>query len=332
MEWKVLAGVRFLLAWIVFCGHLRWFVPAESSILLKIFGDLDGFTAVLGFLLISGYSIGHSIARQPQGFYQRRLLRLYPLYALAIVASLLPFAVLGSSIQSIAAPQTFLMPRLKEVVGNLLFLQGFTVDPIASNPIVWTLSVEVLCYVLAPLFIKMSSRLLLAFIAISAIAFAFYPYLHDHYNLAYYSHLKYGLGFLLLLWAWLLGFLYARDQGSKLFKGLILGLGVVLARINGYSPIFSPFTYASTALVVMYARFIKLPATVLNGLNYLGDLSYPLYLFHVSALIFAACVLHIRGEFKLAGFTLLVSMAAYHLVDVPLRVRKRLNRVPSSTT
>jgi peptidoglycan/LPS O-acetylase OafA/YrhL len=93
MQWKVLAGLRFFLAWIVVCYHLKNFIPDYGKDFLCTFGKLNGLTAVLGFLLISGYSIAHSLTKNPEGFYNRRFLRIYPLYFCAVIVSLIPFLI-----------------------------------------------------------------------------------------------------------------------------------------------------------------------------------------------------------------------------------------------
>jgi peptidoglycan/LPS O-acetylase OafA/YrhL len=58
MLWPLLGGVRFLLALIVVGTHLIFFSPpCEWSHGLL---NLSGFAAVLGFLIISGFSIAAS--------------------------------------------------------------------------------------------------------------------------------------------------------------------------------------------------------------------------------------------------------------------------------
>lgn len=316
MEWKVLAGIRFLLAWVVCCSHLKWFGISELKILS--FYHLDSFSAVLGFLLISGYSIGISVKKRTEGFYQRRLVRLYPLYFFSIIFSLIPFAFLGERIPSPTA-EVFVKPEWLDVVSNLFFLQGFTSDPISSNPILWTLSIEVFFYLFAPVLIRMSSRNILILTILSALLYMRYPRL----GLPYYSHIKWGIAGLLLLWPWLLGFLYSREEEHRdVLGGLMIGLGCLALAFNSYEENFTSFTYVLSCLAVMYGAKISLPKPVGNAFNYLGDLSYPLYLFHVPAYVLGYSMLKINAPLGLAAFALLVSAAFYHGVDRPLRFRK----------
>src|SRR4051812_3996977 len=69
-SWALLAGLRFFLAFIVFAGHLSWF--ADLGAILTGVSSFGGRPAVLGFLLISGLSIGHSIVSRPEGYFRRR--------------------------------------------------------------------------------------------------------------------------------------------------------------------------------------------------------------------------------------------------------------------
>src|SRR5258708_539640 len=63
-NWDVLSLVRFLLALFVAVYHLSFFTDVGPARMLIKLGP---FEAVMSFLLISGYSIGHSIAKKPEG-------------------------------------------------------------------------------------------------------------------------------------------------------------------------------------------------------------------------------------------------------------------------
>src|ERR1700721_1783490 len=84
--WDVLSLLRFLLAFVVAVGHLDPFAALGP---LRAVENLGSFEAILGFLLISGYSIGHSIQKKPVGFTRRRMLRIYPVYLAAVVLTFL---------------------------------------------------------------------------------------------------------------------------------------------------------------------------------------------------------------------------------------------------
>jgi peptidoglycan/LPS O-acetylase OafA/YrhL len=78
MRWDLLGLMRYLLASIVAISHLKWYLAGAQPIYRV--AEFSGLVAVLGFLLISGYSIAASYEREPQGYFFRRFLRIVPLY------------------------------------------------------------------------------------------------------------------------------------------------------------------------------------------------------------------------------------------------------------
>jgi peptidoglycan/LPS O-acetylase OafA/YrhL len=286
---------------------------------------LGGQSAVLGFLLISGYSIANSITRNPKKFYSRRLLRIYPLYVCAIFASLLPFLLLGSTIHSLHGEYS--QPSVATVLGNLVFMEGFVVKTIDSNRLLWTLSIEFFCYLLAPIFIKLNNKELLLLIGISSLSYASFPYYFSKMSGAsaagfHYAFLSYGFGFILLLWAWLLGFYYFRNDQKDDAKVLLIALGCFLLDQNKVvSARWDIATYIMSGIILIYSPQIKPPSIIQNLLEYLGNISYPLYLFQMPVLILSFSV-GVRNSFALALLVMLASVFFYHAVDVPIRLRK----------
>lgn len=327
MKWKVLAGLRFFLALIVVSYHLKDFVPNYGKDLLCQLGKFNGMAAVLGFLLVSGYSIAHSITKNTKGFYQRRILRIYPLYVCAVLVSLIPFLILGSKVEVFFGVVS--QPELWTVIGNLMFWQTFVVDTLQSNNPLWTLAVEVFCYLLAPVFVKLSNKVLAVFIGLSAIFYGAYPYVYGKFfpdsSLPVYSAWKFGIPFCFFLWAWLSGFLYYRlSQNKKGFlKGLILGLGVLLLAINhNHLGKLGIVTYLLSCVVLVISSNVQIPKLMFKFFDYLGDISYPLYLFHMPAFIFLSGTLKIKSSPILFLFALFISILFYHIIDVPLRLKK----------
>jgi peptidoglycan/LPS O-acetylase OafA/YrhL len=101
---------------------------------------LGGKAAVLGFLLISGISIGHSYYNSQSGFLKRRFLRVYPLYFFAVLFGVFTQYFLGSPYQ---------LPNINMVaagigtsIGNFVLLQGIAVNTITNNGPLWSLGVE----------------------------------------------------------------------------------------------------------------------------------------------------------------------------------------------
>jgi peptidoglycan/LPS O-acetylase OafA/YrhL len=135
--------------------------------------------------------------------------------------------------------------------------------------------------------------------------------------------LRYGLPFALFAWVWLLGFLYFSKKEENSVKMMLVGLGSLVLFLNPVSTgKTGRFTYFFSSLVLIYSPYVKLPKPLLNIFNYLGDISYPLYLFHIPTFIFSYSVLGIKDSISLVFLALLVSMLFYHAIDRPLRLKK----------
>ncbi|MGF1541204.1 MAG: acyltransferase family protein [Pleurocapsa sp.] len=325
MKWQILAGWRFILAFIVICFHLQFFISDWSDSLVAKVASFSGLAAVIGFLIISGYSIAKSISRKPENFYRRRILRIYPLYVCSIAVSLLPFFLMGSEV--VTANRTWITPEAKIIAGNLLFLQGFAVKYIEANLALWILSIQIVCYILAPFLIKLNQKVLISLTTASAILYAGYPHLYSFVftttDIPFPNQWIYGIPLALFLWAWLLGLLYGLNENNKLYKLVLVSLGCLVLMINPtYVGIKGIFIYLVTSVILVADSFIKLPKKVISVANYLGEISYPLYLFHIPAFIFANAVLGIKNSFSLILMALLVSITFYHTVDVPFRQKK----------
>jgi peptidoglycan/LPS O-acetylase OafA/YrhL len=311
-------SLRFFLAWVVACHHLSHCVPSND--LLISFQSFSGFSAVLGFLLISGYSIASSISKGSTGFYWRRFMRVYPLYLVAIVVSFIPFLIAGNEIVVLDSTK-YHQPTLINFIGNLFFLQGFLVFPLGSNGVIWTLSVEVFCYLLAPLLVKLKPQVILSLITISAGCYLAFSQLDlQNRDIAF---LRYGLPLLLLSWAWLLGFFYFFHDKEPLVKVAIVLLGCFLLGLHGsnYGSLAS-FTYVLSALLLIYASEITMPQKLCKVFDYLGELSYPLYLFHTPAILIGYAVMGLKNSFSLMLLSLIFSALVYHLVDLPIRHKR----------
>jgi peptidoglycan/LPS O-acetylase OafA/YrhL len=306
-RWHVLAGLRFLLAMVVVCGHLTWFQKPGETFSLALLG---GTSAVLGFLIVSGYSIGHSLDRRPIGFFPRRVLRIYPLYLAAVLFALVPFLSGADALRTMDPLEIIERPRAWVVVGNLFMVQNLICPPIPSNMLLWTLGIEVICYAAAPLFRRTHTLILVIIIAASACAFGLlYPHLRK-LGYGHYATLSWGLPLAMFAWAWIAGFLLHRYRNSILVGIAIAGLGFLLLRLNTeYRATYSVHCFIGSVLLVTLAPRIWLPRLVGGLLNYLGDLSYPVYLFHIPAFLLGYSIMNIENPWGLLIMALSISAA-----------------------
>jgi peptidoglycan/LPS O-acetylase OafA/YrhL len=113
VNWEILSLTRFLLALIVMIGHLQEF---SSLAFLKWYTYLGSFEAILGFLLISGLSIGKSISKNRNNYFKRRIQRIYPVYFVSIIFQIYFFLIRYLQTNLLSARP-----------GHLLQKYGFTV-------------------------------------------------------------------------------------------------------------------------------------------------------------------------------------------------------------
>ncbi len=108
--------------------------------LLSVVPRLGAFEAILGFLVISGYSVTSSYAAKPAGFLARRLKRLFPVYAVSLIATLLVTVYVEKAS----------WPNPLVIAANALFLNQMVTATSIVGP-AWSLSLEFWLYCLLPL-------------------------------------------------------------------------------------------------------------------------------------------------------------------------------------
>ena len=96
------------------------------------------------------------------------------------------------------------------------------------------------------------------------------------------------------------------------------------------------FTFAPmiTGTVLLYGRHVHLPQSTARLFNYLGEISYPMYLCHIAVyVILAAHARAITDEHSGLPFivALCSAIAIYHLVDVPIRRIARKSKPIAAT-
>ncbi len=314
-EWAVLGGVRFVLAVVVMFSHFNNVVQHFDP--WYQFWELGSLAAVVGFFLISGYSIANSIEKKPKGYFVRRYMRIYPLYFSVLVLSALLY-FMGPEV--VWPLQTVERPSAASVVGCIFLLQGFFIKvPWANSPL-WTLSIEVFYYLFAPLFKRTPLVVLSILIAVSGAVY--WTGWHPNWDGPTWSYARqlYGFSAGAFLWAWLLGFAFyfARDSAAAQVA-LVCVPVFLICRNNQLGGYYAPLTLAAVAMVMINARRFPLDKGVAKFLNYLGDLSYPLYLVHVPSIAYTWRIFHTLNAPVYIAMAIMLAAALFHTVDQPLR-------------
>jgi len=199
---------------------------------------------------------------------------------------------------------------------SLLMLQNMlSVGAPMIIGVIWSLSTEWWLYVVAPVLHRLGNALL---VLLGTASFVFF--IREHQPIpnmaavAGWSDLLSAKPLLGLAWIWIVGFLYFRCRESRWGILLLFGPGLVAAA-SGRSP-GNP--YFITVLVLVVSGEIGLTERLRKVLGYLGDLSYPIYLFHFPTLaIISAFGLPQWGTFL--GAVLLISAIFLHAIDYPSR-------------
>lgn len=340
MNWQIFLGWRFVLVFLIACALLRQFLPDLNDPLYH----LRAFTSVgnaIALLILSGYATANSIAKNTEGFYKRRFIRIYPLYLCAILVALLPFVFFGNYIEPLHDKQyPIVPPKIETFIAYLLLVPGFVGDVFWSNAFIWLVGILAVGYLFSPWLIRANIKVLLALIALSGLTYIVTPYVyyiwwegkaefnfaqlahlwHLKDKLPYYPFLGYNLLFFLHAWAWLLGFFYYRQQ-DKLSGKLVLLAGSLMMILNqDRTGMLSLVIYFITCFILIFGCKIKLPRVGVKICEYLGGLAYPFFLFHRPTYIFAY-KLGITNSATLIFLALLSAMFFYHAVDIPVRSR-----------
>lgn len=227
----------------------------------------------------------------------------YPLYIVAVVFAQSLVLLVGS--QAVLANWEIPATGWKTAVANMLMLQGFAATSVTYNLPLWSLSLEAFYYLLTPLLFRVHSSVILCSVACSMVLFCF-----PQNFLLGYGALKYA-------WPWLAGFLLAKNK-SKTWTACLCALGCVLIYFS-QNQTWGCVTFAATAAAVLTASHVHLPRPVQTAFNYLGEISYPFYLFHAPLLILCYMKLGVRDASVFFILILLSTAALDWLFDKKLK-------------
>jgi peptidoglycan/LPS O-acetylase OafA/YrhL len=334
--WSLLAGLRFFFAvWVLF-NHTANFGLADRSV--PFFTD-SGFGAVFCFFVISGFSIHHSISRQSNGYIRRRILRIYPVNAVAVAIAWISYSLLGLKGAYAVPPEP---PGAWIWVCNLLLLQGIFQSGITILFPSWSIALEALYYWAAPWLKKISLGFVSTLAVMSFALQLFGPYLWPDVSFG----IAYGLAAITLSWGWLAGWIaYMRPRYRPLYALAFIAAGCVymsfqptfFAIVDFKSGAINYLAWSVTVAVVFFRLNLRITAKIAGILNYLGDISFPLYMIHYPVMyLLTSSFLKSHPKWN-HGFVLVIaclaaSAAVLHFIDRPLRSwGKRASRTPGKS-
>ena len=322
---------------------------------------VDGRTAVECFFVISGFYmglvlqtkyVGLSAGRRWRVFMASRLMRLYPVYVVVLVASLAlavvihlrgnvsplfdyrmgPFTavlVVGSNLTMLA--QDIVTFSSVDQHG-MLYVSGLATNSrmpahfLLLVPQAWSLSLELLFYAMAPWLTRRSTRLLVLVMALSVLARV--AVIGTGHEVDPWTYRVFPLELSLFL----IGVLAFRASRSRTFTSTQQRAAFLVAVLGVLSfPLFGANELVKLAFPYCFALLI--PAIFVLTKNrtrdrWIGELSYPTYMVHV--LVFdALTTAHTprSGAVVLVG-SLVMAIGLAVLVDAPVeRVRQQRLRL-----
>lgn len=345
-----LNGIRAIAASIVLCWHIYQFFP-----LFGLSGKHNPVASVgvTLFFVLSGFLITFLLLREKEKygdinvkhFYIRRILRIWPLYYLAIVLSLilLPF------LNNIDAPTELFIPYLSYFLlfPNLPFIFHTSISLLTP---LWSIGIEEQFYAFWPWVIKKSKNLfwvIIFFGCLFLLPKLYFRFTEQETWFSYFFSSRIqcmALGAYAALWL---------QSGQPLRKmiyhpavQLICWLFLLYSAVFGAVPLFSALLHELYALTffVIILNVATNPRTIVNlefkPLYFIGEISYGIYVYHMFVIIILAHFLKryfVNSLFDkiliyamVISVTLLVAWLSYRFFEMPfLRKKDQFSRIVS---
>jgi len=280
---------RFLLAFLIALSHLaaefvvtevELYRPIATAMVIESFFVISGFIIILS--LHRNYFTGGGYLQQSSRYYLNRILRVYPLYILSIL-----FFYLDASFLNIINAEGHLNTHsylldYKYILSNIFLIYQHSYFGVGLvNSVAWSLDIELQWYLFAPVL---------------------YYFFYYKYNAVY---LRIGMYLLILIYTYLLILLHLEPFFLSSFTYFIWGILmydiylIYQSKFNNlikmkYFLSFSSiliFSYIAFDLDFLWYTYWLGVALLCLTVNFksridklLGDLSYPVFVLHMSIL------------------------------------------------
>jgi peptidoglycan/LPS O-acetylase OafA/YrhL len=300
---------------LVLAAHILWIYPNYKNLLTKAM-NFSGFIGVELFFVLSGFLIGGSLYRVfvredynlkiMRNFMRRRMLRIMPNYILILLVNIAVFSLLG---YHIVQPWKY-----------FLFLQNFAAPMLPFFPESWSMAIKEIPYLIIPFvllflagFIKTSKRdrlflmMTLLLIALPMIAKISFYYRNPNlslpdWNIALRSVAIYRIDAVMtgVLFAWLrfnYDAIWKRSRYLLAISGFIMltALAILIGFVKlsilefpfFYDVLFLPIISIACAFFIpFFSEWKSAPAFLKKPVQFLGTVSYFVYLVHYSLVLF----------------------------------------------
>lgn len=309
------------------------FVPVQPGYTRHVLapgagGFLYGAFGVGLFFLISGFVIPISLRHLSTGqFLVRRFFRIYPVYWFCLLISL---AMYGVSAWYWSTPLSDRM-SVSYVASNLLLLHSAAGIP-SLDFVCWSLAVEVKFYVVFALIVMIGkSARQVVWLSIGLLTMccvATYLTTHGAYPRSFIAYMLSDIKFMSFMFLGCIFYYVLYDEldvrAALGYGALIFGLFVAIGAMHE-AQVFGPLVKNYTYALVLFAVCYRLRDRVRNNriLDFLADISFPLYLVHSMIGYVTMPILIDRGmPYSLAwvvcaGLAVLVACLVHVYVELP---------------
>lgn len=303
---------------------------------------------VIVFFALSGFCIMHSVSAEPggkKGFFQRRLLRLYPTYLLGIAWAIAVFLILKVTVPDVFNSQTEGYPPLKiayDAFVNIKTLSLNLVYIIKDNyltPQYWSLPLEVMFYLSIPFFARRFNAYTI--FSISAFIISCFwtglDYLDENKYDGLLVTVRYIFDYNIYFFIGCIFYKY-RDFFLAIFKmdrmrSIVALMLVFLLSVFVKSYLFEQNTNKATGLLMVLFTYIMLIAGLkhqvrIKLLEWVGGFSYTLYVSHLASLFIVKIAVYKMGHhfydiflvyvwYIGVVFAVLVAWLLYYIAEYP---------------
>lgn len=235
---------------------------------------LGGAAGVVVFFLTSGYIITHVLQKEfAADFLIKRILRIYPLYIVAVVME----AALTHLISGVP------LPDLAVFIQRILLIGDFYNTPYALAGVEWTLRIEIMFYLYMFVLKLIGAFNHQKFLPAIHIAAAYFLYKMPSFPNQGIWTVGYFNAYAPFLLAGSLLYLAQQRLASRFVSTAAIAamLYVSMAAIATYQPMWKVSHYAAYAtLIFLTAFFLRGRLADSKILRLLSDLTYSVYLFH----------------------------------------------------
>lgn len=319
---------RFILSVLVVNGHLgtiAW--PAAFSVF--------SFYVISGYLmtLIMNTRYGYSW-RGFLSYLVNRLLRIYPTYYIAVLLSLcvillVPYEIISSFNEAIRVPESIL-----DWLKNTFLLGLGSKDSVRIVPPAWALYNEIFYYIAIGIFLGKSRKIAFIWLAISIVyipTLCFFrtdlcSFFYHRYATVLAASLPFSIGCCLFHCSDYLFRFLARFNSLKILYCAVFLYGLNYAAAHYLPSFFRIFFYinlSTTAFLILslfhHSKVADHKHSLFSKLDgRLGDLSYPIYLFHWQSAILTGYIIGFPNKSFNSFYFGLIASITLGLIEIRL--------------